>query len=239
MTARRRFLTEIVNEEHPNYRLGRHINHDEHSKAFVAPQATALKTVSHRHYGPVLDQNPVGACTGFTAADFLNTVPAHKAGQRLKTNLDGFTYYSEATKIDPFQGAWYYPPPPGVGEDTGSDGLSVCKVLKNLGLITGYDHAFGFDQALHALVLAPVMIGINWYEGFDTPNAYAIVNKSGVVRGGHEVCLMGLNTKLSLVKALNHWGPNYGIEGMFYFTFDTLGELLDNEQGDCVVPRVA
>lgn len=229
----------MVNEGFPSYRLGRHINHDERSKNFVAPMATSLKTISHRHYGPALNQNPVGACTGFSGADWLNCLPEHKVRTRLYDNNDGFTFYSEATKIDPWQGEWDYPPPPGKGQDTGSDGLSVCKVMKNLGLIAGYDHAFGLDQTLKALMLSPVMIGVNWYEGFDTPNAYAIVSKTGQIRGGHEVCLTGYIAKQHLVKALNHWGPDYGMHGFFYFPVEVLGELLDNEQGDCTVPRVA
>lgn len=237
MTQRRRLITEFESEVNPNYRLGRHINHDERSKAFVAKQATTLRSVSHRHYGAPLDQGPVGACTGFTDADWLNCLPSHKAKAKMFRNPDGWTFYSEATKIDPFQGEWIYPPPPGSGQDTGSDGLDACKVLKNLGLISGYDHAFGIDQALAALVLSPVMVGVPWYEGFDHPDPKGLVKIDGNVRGGHEFCLLGLDVKLERVKALNHWGPNYGLNGIFYFSFDDLDALLSN-QGDCTVPRV-
>lgn len=233
MAERRWVIPEHVVDGH---RLGRHVNHDERSKAFRAPQAATLRTVRHTHYGPLLDQDGVGACTGFTGADWLNTAPAHRPRQPYRTNADGFDFYSAASHIDPFPGAWD-PPLPGTGEDTGSDGLSVCKVLQSRGLIGGYDHAFGLDEALAALVLSPVMVGVNWHEDMDHPDPRTgIVSIGGDVRGGHEFELLALNVRDRLVTGLNHWG-NWGVRGYFRLRWDDLGELLENEQGDVTVPR--
>lgn len=232
---------QVLIEEHivAGRRLGRHVNHDERSKAYRAPQAPTLVTTRHTHYGPVLDQDGVGACTGFTGADWLNTAPAHHPRTRLYGNADGFSIYSAATHIDPFPGAWD-PPPPGTGEDTGSDGLSVCKVLKARGLIAGYDHAFGLQECLAALVLSPVMVGCNWHEGMDHPDPKTgLVSIGGDVRGGHEFELLAINVRDRLVTGLNHWTQGWGLRGCFRMRWDALGELLENEQGDVTVPRLA
>jgi len=215
--------------------LGAHINHDDRSKNFPARLASGpLKLKTHRHYGKPLNQGNIGACVGFTGADYLNCKPHRPVGRRLFTNQDGFTFYSETSKIDPFDGTWFYPPPPGTGNDTGTDALSLCKVLKALGLIGSYSWCFGLEDTLQALMLAPVMVGINWYEGFDVPDPKGRVKISGNFRGRHEVSLVGLDPKLKLVKALNHWG-NWGLNGYFYLSFDDLGVLLES-QGDAVIP---
>lgn len=219
--------------------LGSHINHDERSKNFLAPMAarvTPLKLKTHRHYGGPLNQENIGACVGFTGAGYLNCKPHRPVGRRLFTAQDAFTFYSETTKIDPFDGTWHYPPPPGRGEDTGTDALSLCKTLKNLGLVKSYGWAFGLEQVLQALMLNPVMLGISWHEGFDTPNAKGVVKFDGRFRGRHEILLVGLDPKLKLVKALNSWGK-WGLNGYFYFSFDDLGALLER-QGDAVVPAI-
>jgi hypothetical protein len=66
--------------------------------------------------------------------------------------------YSDATKIDPWTGEW-------LPDDTGSDGLSIAKVLLTRGLISGYQHATTLEAALTALAQRPVMIGSSWLRG--------------------------------------------------------------------------
>lgn len=220
--------------------LGAHVNHDERSKnyPFEPARSVRLKKKSHHNYGPPLQQGPVGACTGFTGANFMNTKPYRpKKKWPLFKNIDGFTFYSEATKIDPWTGAWIFPPPPGSGEDTGSDALSVCKVLQRMGLITGYRWTFGLEHTLEALMVTPIMIGIEWYEGFDEPDNSGHVKLSGEQRGRHEFLLLGCNPKKNLVVGMNSWG-RWGLRGEGYFTFtiDDLGYLLER-QGDAVIPE--
>jgi hypothetical protein len=139
------------------------------------------------------------------------------------------TLYSQFTKEDPYQGT--YPP-----TDTGSDGLTSAKVLKKLGLISGYQHTFSLNDALLALTKTPFVTGINWYSSMDEPdeNGQVSIAKSAYVRGGHEVEAFAVDVENRLVWFWNSWGPTWGLDGKFSMTWDTYGRLLD-EEGDVTV----
>ena len=135
---------------------------------------------------------------------------------------------SGATRIDPFPGT--FPP-----EDTGSDGLSVCKVAKQAGLISRYEHAFSLDAALTALQSGPVLVGITWKAGCDHPMSDGLVHWTGSVRGGHEIVADEIDVERKRVGFTNSWGPGWSLGGRFFLTWDDLGAALD-ASGDVTVP---
>lgn len=227
-------ITHLIEEEViEGQRLGRHVEHDPRSRQYaVEPQKVALRTVTHRRYGPLFDQGDLGSCTGNAAAGAINTAPLHLAKHKLLKESDAVSVYELATKLDEFDGS--YPP-----DDTGSSGLAAAKALKQMGLIAQYRHAFNMDEALAALMLGPVITGVNWHEGFDRPDANGYVKLDGQVRGGHEFLVVGLHhyekfVGDSLVVADNSWGMGWGDRGRFYFRVSTWQKLLD-EQGDVTV----
>lgn len=207
--------------------LGRRVEHDPRSRGFpFIAAAIPLHTVSHRRYG-VFDQGDLGSCTGNAAAGALNTLPLHTAGQKLYTEKDAVELYSLATELDTFAGS--YPP-----VDTGSSGLAVAKAAQQKGYITSYQHAFGIDAALQALMHYPVITGVNWYEGFDTPSPTGRVEISGQVRGGHEFEVVGYHAPSRTVGCVNSWGRDYGVGGRFRMSVETWAALL-SEEGDVTV----
>lgn len=211
-------------------RLGRHVHHDPRSRNYPAAMASTIATVRHRHYGPVLQQGNLGSCTGNAMVDALMTSPLRTKAVAL-TEADAVSIYSRATVLDDAEGlAGQYPP-----TDTGSDGLSACKAARERGLITSYGHTFTSDDALRALTLRPVMFGLAWHAGFDVPDSSGRVHLTGAVRGGHEVCLVGLDTVAQTVTALNSWGSSWGRSGFFTFSWDDFGSLLA-DQGDITSP---
>jgi hypothetical protein len=209
------------------YPLGRKVNHDPRSRAFPAPRAAERKPVLHRRNSPVLNQGELGSCTGNAMAQALNMAPLHIPGTRWLGQNDAVALYQRATQLDPFPGT-YRP------EDTGSDGLSVCKAAKELGLITGYRWAFGFDHVLDALQSGPVLIGTAWHSSMFTPDAKGFVRPDGNEAGGHEYLLMGDDAKGKLT-FLNSWGKNWGNGGRFHMDYATFRELLA-AHGDAAVP---
>ncbi len=221
------------------FRLGRHIEHDSRSRGYaiqVSPRF-ALKTVMHTVTTPVLDQGDIGSCTGFATLACVGSTPFWSKipeANPFRPNSDidrnqniALEVYRRATLIDEFPG--YYPE-----QDTGSSGLAVAKVAKSLNLISSYNHAFGFKAAMTALMKAPIIVGANWYEGFDYPNKNGLVKISGRPRGGHEFCLFGLDAKKQIVYARNSWGKNWGAGGNFSFSFSDMDRLLI-ENGDATV----
>ena len=207
--------------------LGRKVNHDPRSRSFPAARAADRVPVLHRRYSPVLDQGALGSCTGNSMAQAINMTPLHIPGTPYLRQADAVSLYRRATQIDPFPGS--YPP-----TDTGSDGLSVCKAAKERGLITGYRWAFGFEHALDALQLGPVLIGTAWHYSMFTPDKSGFVWPDGNEAGGHEYVLMGDNLKGRLT-FLNSWGRNWAKAGRFYMDYPTFRALL-SDHGDAAVP---
>lgn len=210
-------------------RLGRHVVHDPRSRDFVADMARAIKSVTHQATGLPLDQGDVGSCTGNGAAGAMNSQPYFDSvGRVVRDEQFAVDLYHRETQLHPKDGV--YPP-----DDPGGCGLWVAKVLKNLGLIGAYRHAFGIDQALRAVVLRPCIFGINWYSSFDQVSTSGLVKiKPGAtVRGGHEILADQIDAEKKLIWFWNSWGAwGYQNSGRFCMSFDTLDRLLQ-EQGDC------
>jgi hypothetical protein len=230
-------------------RLGRHINHDPESRNFAfvdRPEAAdaTLKSIEWKRQVPVFDQGQLGSCTGNAAAGWLGTDDTVRAGQTTYAGPGGAVkavdeqaaveIYHEATVLDPYQGT--YPP-----DDTGSDGLSVAKVLKNLGMVDTYTHGFGISDLQKAVQVTPCLLGTNWYQGMFNPDSSGVVSISGQVAGGHEYLCVGYDHDGTLgypapYKFTNSWGSGWGVNGYFFMTEATVVQLL-SESGDVTVPH--
>lgn len=223
-------------------RLGRHIRHDDRSRLYPF-NTTGLTIISVKHFChiPVLDQGRIGSCTGNAGIRCLATDPfylitppsvKHPIGLEVSDifTLDeqgAIALYSEATKLDDYPGV--YPP-----DDTGSDGLSVAKALKNAGEISGYQHTFTFEDTLKVLSVMPVIMGMYWYNGMFTPDQDGRVHPTGGIAGGHEICADEIDADLGRVWFTNSWGSSWGLNGRFYLSFDDL-ELLLSQDGDVTI----
>lgn len=229
-------------------RLGRHVNHDDQSRryAVAAPAGVGLRPVRHERHVPVFDQGNLGSCTGNAAVGclatgaFFGTVDESDAVElRGLDQAAAVHVYSRASAIDPFRGQ--YPP-----DDTGSDGLSVAKVLHAAGAISGYRHAFGIGQVLAALMDVPVITGTVWRKGMYQPNGDGVVQPTGAAEGGHEYIVDeyvpagapygpgGVIASEPMVGCTNSWGPGWGVEGRFYMTVAGYTTLLA-DRGDVTV----
>lgn len=218
--------------------LGRHINHDERSRQYRVTADVPIESVSWERRVPIFDQGQLGSCTGNAAAGWLATDNADRQGLTM-VDVDGarllvdealaVDIYSQATQIDPWPGAW----PP---EDTGSDGLSVAKVLQSLGTVDVYRHAFTVEEAMAALQTGPVMIGSNWYDGMFYPNASGEVTISGRIVGGHEYLAVAYDKTRQRFRFANSWGSSWGDAGYFTMTLFTLSTLL-SQDGDVTAPH--
>lgn len=212
----------------PGKPLGRHVEHDPRSLAYQVQASGALQTVYWDRKIAVLDQGELGSCTGNAVTGALGTTPDFEALPASHAALDetfAKSVYSDAEIIDGGKGL--------PTEDQGSSGLSVAKVCKNRGLISGYLHATSIAAMNTALQSGPVIVGVNWYEGFDTPDpSTGLVKISGSVRGGHEFEVIGYDVTSDTYTAWNSWGASWGLGGRFTFTGATMARLL-KEEGDC------
>ena len=209
-------------------RLGRHVHFDERSRNFAVPlqMAATITTRIWTRRVQALTQGELGSCTGNGAVGLLCTEPFRQKGVRYTEAL-ARKVYSQASRLDTLVGAW----PP---DDTGSTLLGAMKALRVLGLAKGYHWCFGREDVLRTLAtLGPVAVGVSWYEGFDQPDARGLVRVSGAVRGGHAFEVLGVDAERKLVWAINSWGPAWGLQGRFAFSWEDLDRLL-HESGEAV-----
>jgi hypothetical protein len=219
----------ILSRREPGKPLGRHVYHDHRSWDFPAHRAAQLVSVSHPASGLPLHQADDHDCS--TAHSLCAVVNSSAARRRLLSEQDAVRIYQRAQLLEYGDGAARVP---------GSSGLMACKAARELGFISSYQHAFGLEHALAALVLRPVMTGFNWYTSFDTPDprtGLAQIAPDAVVRGGHEVVAHAIDAAARVVWFWNSWGPGWGQGGRFCLSFETWDRLL-SERGDVTVPVV-
>lgn len=231
------FTLKVRHFEPADKRLGRHVVHDSRSLRYRAPARDPRKLASVRHEVriPIMDQGQLGSCTGHAGTNTLASDAFWAVGQPLLAGIDPHEYavelYSDATLLDPWPGQ--YKP-----DDTGSDGLSIAKVLHARGLISGYQHATSLAAALTALAERVVMVGTSWLEEMygTTPEGHMMVGGTPV--GGHEYVLDELDVERQRVWMRNSWGEDWGLQGRAWMSWDELGKLLADD-GDCtiLVPR--
>lgn len=243
-----RLIERVVLPRHP--RLGRNVNHDSESRRFrVAPRHLGqIRPVRHEAHVPILDQGSLGSCTGNAGVAALYRHPyvagvVKPFGTFTPNEPGAVNLYTEATKIDPFAGEM-------PAEDTGSDGLSIAKVLKRTGAVSGYLWAFTLLEALAQLAETPVITGVPWLNSmFDTTNSghagHLVVRQESGMAGGHEICADEVLTPAGAVLDAsgsvdlsqvwvggpNSWGTSWGDQGRWYMTAAEWGWLL-SQQGD-------
>lgn len=231
------YTVKVVTYDNPtDPRLGRNVVHDSRSLNYQvdARDPKTLKSVRHLILIPVLNQGRLGSCTGNAGTHDLASDEHWPVSQKFLSTTDNSAnqkyavrLYSDATSVDPWQGQ--YPP-----TDTGSDGLSIAKVLKARGVISEYRHATSLEATLTALSEGPVMVGTNWLEGMFSPAADGRLPVTGNIAGGHEYVLDELDVERQRVWIHNSWGDSWGLSGRAWMTWDELGGLL-SDNGDCTV----
>lgn len=245
------YTVEVKRFEPSDPRLGRHVRHDSRSLAYqVQPKPRhQLNSIRHVSKIPVLNQGQLGSCTGNAATKCLSypnfwsgvvsasvgfAAARFMFGQDVLSTTDTVAnenyavgLYSDATKLDNWQGE--YPP-----NDTGSDGLSVAKALKQRGLISGYQHATSLDAVLTALQNGPVITGTIWTKDMFEVDADGRIFVTGATAGGHEYVLDEVDMQLKRIWIQNSWGRDWGQNGRAYYTFDDYEQLL-RQQGDATI----
>jgi hypothetical protein len=216
---------------------GRNVRHDPQSFAYRIGETAEPTTVSWERHGPILDQGNVGACVAFTGADLLMTGPfwdtvstdlqqlLRDAARSDSWSLD---LYRELTRADDYPGAWE-------PDDTGSDGLTLGKVLTKRGLVNGYRHAMSIGEAHAAIQAGPFAVGTLWLAAMEAPDSRGVVRVAGKPLGGHEYLCFGYDATDDLWWFSNHWTPRWGKDGTFAYDTPSFQKLL-GMQGDITIP---
>lgn len=229
------------------YRLGRHVEHDDRSRAheFSAPRRGADTDKLWSFTKPVLNQGNTSSCVGNTFAQFMNTdfaaLARTKLGIEWVTETQALNVYHLATIADGVTSE-IYPP-----ADDGTSGLAGAKAAQQLGWIDRYEHAFDFDTFRSAIQVSPVCVGTLWTTAMFNADANGLITVGDLgdpndpnnpnIAGGHEYLGLGISYTLRQVRFLTSWGPSFGKRGEFMMSFDDFETLIVN-QGDIVVPHL-
>jgi hypothetical protein len=208
-------------------RLGRHVRHDPRSLAYQVEPRGSVVSARWNRVTPILDQGDLGSCTGNATVGVLGTEPYFTGLRAAFPNLVlneayAVQVYSAATLLDGDPD--HYPP-----TDTGSDGLSVAKVVQKAGFISGYRHITSIDGAHTAIQTGPFITGTNWLSGMDNPDSNGIVTATGSVRGGHEYEVIGYDAQRDLWEFVNSWGTSWGKGGHFFLSSADYAKLLADD----------
>jgi hypothetical protein len=144
-----------------------------------------------------------------------------------KAEVDEARIYMRAQELDPWPGSETVDP-----RYEGTSTLAGFKAAAEFGYISAYRWCFGGDDVRRVLSgYGPVVIGINWYASFDdtTSNGVLRYDPDSGLRGGHAICLVGINVKRRDVTGVNSWGASWGRNGRFSMSWDILDALLEQD----------
>lgn len=197
-------------EQDPNtpFPLGRHIEHDERSRAygFVPMLGGVDKStwhdVTHRLYNPRPTPNQTkGNCTMCAEAMLMNSAGNRVKGDKI-LNMDwAMTGYEYETAHDEFPGQ--YPP-----DDTGSSGLAAAKTAQHFGIGGEYNFNFsGVDALIQGLMEGKSFsVGTRWDHGMFTPDVNGVIKPGGPSAGGHQWFARRYRLRKNLVGVDCWWG---------------------------------
>ncbi len=183
------------------------------------------------------DQGAQGACVGYSCSWAMSILNRRfYAAQWL---------YEEARRTDSFPGEAY----DGTEIRAGLDVLRRLGHRRIWGGRTGEptyadgieefrwtDTADGVRTAIAAG--APVVLGIEWFDSFDTPiqtrYGYELPEPSGAILGGHAIACYGASDRRQAVRLVNSWGAQWPL---VWLSYTHLERLLAGYEwpGECAV----
>jgi|SRR5215207_526207 len=214
--------------------LDRLVRFDERSRGWdVRPLLEAQGLTEPRSYtwnipaelpGFPLDQGREGECVGFGFTHELAARPdVHRdVGQPFARDL-----YRRCKGIDGY---------PGV---EGTTVIAGAQLLKADGRCKEYRWCFGIDDVVLTIGRkGPVVLGINWPEGFDRPDPETgIARATGSYRGGHCILANSVSLRRDLIGLPNSWGLRYGKNGVVWVPISDLAEVLADDGEACALIR--
>jgi hypothetical protein len=160
-----------------------------------------------------LDQGREGACVGFAGAHFFGS---ESRVQRISRRI-ALLFYKGAQRNDRWTGEDY--------EGTTINGLMLY--LLKMKLVSEFRWLKTAAEVYRTISFyGPVILGAPWREGCFEPDAEGYIKYTGADRGGHAVCVNGVDVERSRVIIQQSWGRSHGVGGVVYMTFTEFEKLM-------------
>lgn len=218
----------------------RFVEFDERSRNYGVADAVPSAEVLRTTLWPCqfnLDQGQQGACVGFGWNHEKGAEPV----------VIPVTY---DTAINTYHAAQALDGDPNPHE--GSSVIAGAKAVVNEGYLSEYRWAFTLNDTILALVhLGPAVLGVNWYEGMEHPDAHGFIFPTGAQVGGHCILANGIylvpldptkpktidniDYNRSVLRLHNSWGADWAINGECYMLLKDF-EIIRQQQADVCIP---
>jgi hypothetical protein len=176
---------------------------------------------------PVLDQGPFGICVGAGFKHWMLAAPVCQTTPTAEPTMQAI--YREAILLD----EWADNDQDGQAMQFGTSVRAGAKALQARGILHEYGWAFDVDTAIDWLCSnGPVVIGVNFYEGMESPGPNGFMRVTGSILGGHCMCVVGWSETRGAVRLLQSWGPDWGQKGRAWLSGEDLARLI-HEDGEC------
>ena len=209
--------------------------------AATTPKVVEVEFPISRAWRRFYDQGSEGACVGFSCCMAKTVLDRHR--------YNASDLYLRAQLRDEWPTT---PPDEGTSVRAGGDALIEgprrvrllrggmrTYEIRQEDTIVAYRWATSVDEVRSAFAQgAPVVLGCNWYSGFDMPEYrgrgkgyWLLPEATGVVRGGHAIAILACSDERQAVRFPNSWGLAYPETWMPY----SLLEQLLAQDGECMV----
>jgi hypothetical protein len=188
--------------------------------------AVPAMPVSKYHYDSAWwgNQHDTPQCTEFCGLHLMADGPV--THPRQNPLVPSPTLYHEIQAIDRAEGRVY---------DEGATSLAMAKAMRARGWIGEYLWGYTLADFIRGIRPSPIALGIDWYSGFDEPDAKGRVKLTGYVRGGHEILANGCDFNDGWVRLKNRWGREWGHNGHCYVSFEDLEKLIASGGDVCMM----
>lgn len=176
--------------------------------------------------GPVLDQGATPRCVAFAWKQWLDSSPIR---DKEAADPAPLKIYQRAQELDEWPGEAY-------------DGTSVragAKVMEELGRLVAYHWSTSADDVHDYLITtSTVVFGVAWYEDMFNPSKSGFIKPTGALAGGHAFLCIGYSKRRGAFRFVNSWGSDWGDNGRFWMTGESVQTLLDRDGEACAALEV-